>query len=68
MKYKTIKEKGRTIHIAICERCEQVLKHVGSFAQKYCEECKPIVYREKARERMRRYRERRKKLAKNNES
>lgn len=58
MKYKVKKGNGMTIYTAICERCEQVLRHVGSFAQKYCPNCKPVVDREKARERMRRYRDR----------
>lgn len=56
MKYKTISGNGQTIHIAICYKCGEVLDHCGSRAQKYCTECKKEVDKEKARERMRKYR------------
>lgn len=56
MKYKVRKENGRTIYTAICSRCDCILTYVGSHNQKYCQECGSIVQREKARERMRRYR------------
>jgi exosome complex RNA-binding protein Csl4 len=57
MKYETVQGNGRTIHYAICERCEERLEHVGSIAQRYCPECQIIVKREKTAERVRRYRE-----------
>jgi phage FluMu protein Com len=59
VKYRVRRGNGRTVYTAICYRCEDVLKEVGSFAQKYCPDCKPVAYREKAKERMRRYRARR---------
>ncbi|APH07215.1 hypothetical protein A9C19_20740 (plasmid) [Bacillus weihaiensis] len=58
LKYRKVKGKGKTIYKAICYRCERVLKECGSMAQKYCPDCKPIVDRERAKERMRRYRAR----------
>jgi hypothetical protein len=60
MKYETVSGNGRTIHYAICERCEERLKHVGSIAQRYCPECKVIVQKEKTAERVRKYREKQK--------
>ncbi|RDW15952.1 hypothetical protein [Oceanobacillus chungangensis] len=60
MKYKVKSGNGKTVYTAICYRCDAVLKECGSFAQKYCPVCKPIVDKEKARERMRRYRARQK--------
>ena len=56
MKYRKIQGKG-LIHRAICMRCEKDLEFCGSMAQKYCQECKPIVDREKSKERMRKYRQ-----------
>ena len=58
MKYKVSRTGSGTVYTRICSRCECVLTYAGSFAQKYCLECGPIVEREKARERMRRYRAR----------
>lgn len=64
MKYKVKKGNGMTVYTAICSRCSEVLEHVGSFAQKYCAECKPIVDREKTKERMRKYRFKKKEVLK----
>lgn len=63
MKYETVSGNGRTIHYAICYRCEKRLKHCGSRAQKYCLDCKKVVDRENARKRMRRYRARQKEVS-----
>lgn len=60
MKYKRFSGNGRTIHKAVCERCEMVLKEVSSVSQRYCPDCKKEVDREKSKKRMRRMRERRK--------
>lgn len=60
MKYETVQGNGKTIHYAICERCEERLKKVGSQAQKYCPECKAIVKKEQTAERVRRYRKKQK--------
>ncbi|EOQ02277.1 hypothetical protein COL87_11275 [Bacillus pseudomycoides] len=66
MKYKKVSKNGQTINTGICYRCENTLAYCGSFAQKYCPECKKIVDREKTRERMKKYRAR--KRGKGNES
>lgn len=57
MIFKKFREDGKIINRAICNRCSEVLKYAGSAAQKYCPECKPIVDREKSRERMRKMRD-----------
>lgn len=57
MKYRTISGNGKTIHILICERCGKDLKQVKNiFTTKYCDECRPIINREKAAARMRKMR------------
>jgi phage FluMu protein Com len=62
VKYKVKTGNGSTVYTAICYRCEEVLKEVGSFAQKYCPDCKPIVDREKSRERMKKFRDKNRRL------
>lgn len=59
MQYKKIQREGRTIHRAVCCKCETPLD-CGSMAQQYCPDCKKIVDREKSKERMRKFREKNK--------
>jgi len=58
MRYKRFSGEGKTVYKPYCYRCEKILENVGSMAQKYCDGCKKIINREKTKERMRKYRER----------
>lgn len=58
MKWKTERGGGRTVHTAICARCEKPFEDCTSNAQHYCKECAAIVKREKTAARVRAYRER----------
>lgn len=59
MEYKDLgKINGIKTYRAICKRCKEDLKHVGSLAQLYCAECKKIIDREKSKLRMRKHRTR----------
>ena len=51
---------GHWLAVAFCERCGKEFTNGNVAAAKYCPECAKIVQREKTRERVRRWREKKK--------
>ena len=64
--YKDMGIKGTTRHyvaVAVCDRCGVEFRSDNVKVSKYCQECQITIYREKNAERQRRFRERLKKKA-----
>ena len=56
MYWKKIIRNGQIINIAVCGRCQKQID-CNSLAQKYCEDCKKIIAREKTRLRVQKHRQ-----------